>query len=173
MPILTALILVALGQGTPLKSEPAVAKADPADDERELIKLDKKWVAAAEKLDTVYLDQFFTDDFIEASAGSGGEVSNKANLFKKVHAPERKVESITVYDIHVHLYGGFAILTDRTVFKGTIGGRDISGNYRVMRVFVKQQGRWRGAAAELCRMAPSAYTTVHAESDKSCPTCPK
>ena len=177
MPILTVLILVLAqvsvmkGQGTPLKSEPAVAKADPADDEKELIELDKKWVEAAEKHDTVYLDQFFTDDFMEASAASGGEVSNKANLFKKVHASERKVESITVDDIHVHLYGDFAILTDRTVFKGTIGGRDISGDYRVMRVFVRQQGRWRGAGAELCRMAPSAYTSVHAESDNLCPTC--
>jgi ketosteroid isomerase-like protein len=130
-------------------------------DVKELIELDQKWVEAAAKHDTAYLNQLFTDDFFEASAGSGGEISNKQQLFKKVTAPERKVDSITVDDIKVHLYGDSALVTDRTIFKGSIGGRDVSGNYRVLRVFVKQQGRWRAAGAELCRMAPSVYTSIH------------
>src|ERR1700752_3758402 len=72
---------------------------------KELIELDKKWVEAAARHDTAYLNQLFTDDFFEASAGSGGEISNKQELFKKVTAPERKVDSITVDEIKVHLYG--------------------------------------------------------------------
>ena len=132
-----------------------------ASDVKELIELDKKWVEAAAKHDTAYLNQLFTDDFFEASAGSGGEISNKQQLFKKVTAPERQVQSITVDQITVHLYGDSALVTDRTIFKGTIGGHNMTGNFRVLRVFVKQQGRWRAAGAELCRMAPSVYTSIH------------
>ena len=130
-------------------------------DVKEITELDKKWVEAAAKHDTAYLAQLFTDDFFEASAGSGGEISTKEQLFKKVTAPERKVDSITVDQIKVHLYGDSALVTDRTIFKGTIGGRDVSGDYRVLRVFVRQGGRWRAAGAELCRMMPSVYTSIH------------
>lgn len=146
---------VAMGQAAEASGQGSSGSA--AADVQELTKLDQQWVKAASEHDIAYLDHLFTDDFFEASAGSGGEISNKQQLFKKVNAPERKVDSITVDDIHVHLYGDFALLTDRTIFKGTIGGHDVSGNYRVLRVFVKQQGRWRAAGAELCRMMPSAY----------------
>lgn len=149
-PVLAALTLV-------LVSKVRGQEGSAADDIREITKLDQEWVEAAAKKDTAYLDHLMTDDFFEASAGAGGEISNKQQLFKRVTAPERKVDSITADDIHVHLYGDSALVTDRTIFKGTIGGHDVSGNYRVLRVFVKQQGRWRAAGAELCRMMPSAY----------------
>lgn len=124
---------------------------------KEITELDKKWVEAAAKHDTAYLDQLMTDDFFECSAGSGGEISNKQQLFKKVKSPVRKIKTLTVDQIRVHVYGDTAILTDRTNFIGTIGGHDMNAHFRVLRVFVKQDGRWRAAAAELCRMAPSVY----------------
>ncbi len=125
---------------------------------KELTELDRKWVEAAAKHDTAYLNKLMTDDFFECSAGSGGEISNKQELFKKVNAPSRHVKSITVDEIHVHLYGDSALVTDRTNFIGSaIGAHNVSGYYRVLRVFVKQNGRWRAAGAELCHMAPSVY----------------
>jgi len=125
---------------------------------KEITELDRKWVEAAAKHDTAYLNQLMTDDFFECSAGSGGEISNKQKLFKKVNAPTRHVKNITVDQIQVHLYGDTALVTDRTNFIGsTIGGHNVSGSYRVLRVFVKQNGRWRAAGAELCHMAPSVY----------------
>jgi ketosteroid isomerase-like protein len=128
-----------------------------ADVVKELVKLDQEWVAAGGKHDIAYLNQFFTDYFLESSAGSGGELSSKSQLFEKITSPERKFSGGKLDDIHVHLYGDTAIVTDHTSTKGTIGGHDVSGEYRAMRFFVKQQGRWRAAGAAICRMEPSAY----------------
>jgi ketosteroid isomerase-like protein len=48
------------------------------------------------------------------------------------------------------IYGDTAILTDRRVRKGTAAdGKDISGQWRVTRVFVKQDGKWRAVAAAM------------------------
>ncbi len=137
-----------------------------SDTVKELIKLDQEWVAAGSKRDTAYLDQLFTDDFVESSAGSGGEISNKAELFKKITSPERKFLGGQLDDIHVHLYGDMAIVTDHTTAKGTIGGHNVSGDYRAMRFFVKQEGRWRAAGAAICRMEPSAYGPMGSKASK-------
>lgn len=141
------------------------AKGD-ADTVTELIKLDQQWVAAGSKHDVAYLDQLFTDDFVESSAGSGGELSNKSQLFKKIISPERKFSGGKLDDIHVHLYGDTAIVTDHTSTKGTIGGHDVSGDYRAMRFFVKQHGRWRAAGAAICRMEPSGYGSMNSNTTK-------
>jgi ketosteroid isomerase-like protein len=137
---------------------------DAAGEVKELIKLDQKWVEAGRNRDVAYLDQLFTDDFVESSAGSGGEISNKAQLFKKIASPERNFSSGTLDDIHVHLYGDTAVVTDHTSAKGTIRGHDITGDYRAMRFFVKQHGRWRAAGAAICPMGPSAYTSAYNKS---------
>jgi ketosteroid isomerase-like protein len=138
----------------------AETKSNDASEVKQLIKLDHEWVEAGRNRDVAYLDHLFTDDFVESSAGSGGEISNKAQLFKKITSPERKFSGGTLDDIHVHLYGDTAVVTDHTSAKGAIRGHDITGDYRAMRFFVKQQGRWRAAGAAICPMGPSAYTSA-------------
>jgi ketosteroid isomerase-like protein len=139
-------------------------QSNAASEVKELIKLDQEWVEAGRQRDVAYLNHLFTDDFVESSAGSGGEISNKAQLFKKITSPERKFSGGTLDDIHVHLHGDTAVVTDHTSAKGTIGGQDISGDYRAMRFFVKQQGRWRAAGAAICPMGLSAYTSAASKS---------
>jgi ketosteroid isomerase-like protein len=46
------------------------------------------------------------------------------------------------------------ILTDRTTIKGRLNGQDVTAQYRVFRVFLKQQGKWRAAGAVLTRIVP-------------------
>jgi hypothetical protein len=43
-------------------------------------------------------------------------------------------------------------LTDTTTIKGTSGGVSYDGPQRVIRVFVKQNGRWRAAGAGIARI---------------------
>jgi hypothetical protein len=138
-------------------------KTDQGSDEvAELIKLDRQWVEAGRrhgKDDIAFLDQLFTDDFVGSSIGAGGVMMNKSQIFKNVNAPERKLHGEVLDDIQVHLYNGdTAIVTDHQSNQGIIGGRNITAEYRTMRVFVKQQGRWRAAASLHEPMTPSAYT---------------
>jgi ketosteroid isomerase-like protein len=57
----------------------------------------------------------------------------------------------------VRVHGDTAILIGRANVKGRFpDGPDISGPYRYMRVFVKQQGQWRLAAVQITAIAPAA-----------------
>ena len=122
-----------------------------SDEVAELIKLDRQWIEAGRrhgKDDIAFLDQLFTDDFVGSSIGAGGVMMNKAQIFKNVNAPERKLQGGVLDDIQVHLYNGdTAIVTDHQSNQGMIGGHNVTSEYRTMRVFVKQQGRWRAAAS--------------------------
>jgi len=135
-----------------------------SDEVAELIKLDRQWVEAGRrhgKDDIAFLDQLFTDDFVGSSIGAGGVMMNKAQIFKNVNAPERKLHGAVLDDIQVHLYNGdTAIVTDHQSNEGMIGGHNVTAEYRTMRVFVKQQGRWRAAASLHEPMTPSAYAPV-------------
>jgi ketosteroid isomerase-like protein len=52
-----------------------------------------------------------------------------------------------VEDVRVRVHGDTAVLTGRVTAKGRLGsGRDISGQYRYLRVFVRRDGQWRLAA---------------------------
>jgi hypothetical protein len=44
------------------------------------------------------------------------------------------------------------VLTDTTTIKGSSGGVTYNGPQRVIRVFVKQHGRWRAAGAGIVRV---------------------
>jgi ketosteroid isomerase-like protein len=69
-----------------------------------------------------------------------------------------KIESLQSEDVQVRVHGDTAILIGRANVKGRFpDGRDISGPYRYMRVFVKQQGQWRLVATQITAIgAPSA-----------------
>jgi hypothetical protein len=45
------------------------------------------------------------------------------------------------------------VLTDTTTIRGKQGETNYDGQYRVMRVFAKQHGRWRAAGAGIARIA--------------------
>jgi len=62
--------------------------------------------------------------------------------------------------VGVRIHGDTSILTAKANVKGRLAnGRDISGPYRYMRVFVKQQGQWRLAAMQATAIAPSPTPT--------------
>lgn len=51
-----------------------------------------------------------------------------------------KYESVKFDEIKVHAYGDTAVVTGRSTIKGKDNGKDISGQTRYTRVYVKRQG---------------------------------
>lgn len=136
-----ALVLRA-NQGGPTENDD-VAKA--------VTDLDHQWLAAATNRDTAALRRIFADRFTEVHAG--GEVVDKVKQIAQIKAANTKLD-VHPEDIVVRYTSpNVAVVTDRTVIKGTRQGKDIAGSYRVLRVFVKQQGRWQAAGAGLTRIA--------------------
>lgn len=126
------------------KDKPAMSSV-----EQELIDLDHKWVNAATSGDTEFLRGLFGERMFEVQPD--GHAAMAEEMLKGIAT--RKSTRIEGYCDQIQIrgvYGDTAILTDRRVRKGTAeDGRDISGQWRVTRVFVKQDGKWRAVAGAM------------------------
>jgi ketosteroid isomerase-like protein len=125
------------------------AKSEMSGVEQEIVDLDHEWVDAATKGDTSFLRSLFANKMFEVQPD--GHVATAAEMLEEIAA--RKSSQIEGYCDEIQIrgfYGDTVILTDRRVRKGTAGdGRDVSGQWRVTCVFVKQDGKWRAVAAAM------------------------
>lgn len=125
------------------------AKSEMSGVEQEIVDLDHEWVDAATKGDTSFLRSLFANKMFEVQPD--GHIATAAEMLREV--ADRKPGQIEGYcdEIQIRgIYGDTVILTDRRVRKGAAGdGRDVSGQWRVTRVFVKQDGKWRAVAAAM------------------------
>jgi ketosteroid isomerase-like protein len=136
---------VALGQA---QKKPAVAGDDAA---TTIAIMDHIWLDAAHNRDTGTLEWLFADDFVEVHPG--GFIVNKREQIDQIRDPQRILNEIHPDDINVrYVSSDVAVLTDTTTIKGTSGGVTYDGPQRVIRVFVKQHGRWRAAGAGIVRI---------------------
>ena len=113
--------------------------------------MDHIWLDAARNRDTGTLDWLFADDFVEIHPG--GFIVNKQEQIDQIRDPNRILNEIHPDNIHV-MYASpdVAVLMDTTTIKGTSGGVTYDGPQHVIRVFVKQHGRWRAAGAGIVRL---------------------
>jgi len=99
-------------------------------------------------MDHIWLD---ADDFVEVHPG--GFIVNKQQQIDQIMDPQRTLNELHPDDIQVrYVSQDVAVLTDTTTIKGTSGGVSYNGPQRVIRVFVKQHGRWRAAGAGIVRI---------------------
>ena len=115
--------------------------------------LDHVWLDAAHNRDTGTMAWLFADDFVEIHPG--GEVVDKQKQLDQIKDPKGDNLELHPDDIQVrYASSDVAILTDTTTIKGHSGGTAYGGTYRTMRVFVKQNGRWRAAGAGITAIKP-------------------
>ncbi len=118
---------------------------------KKLAELDRQWLTSARLRDAETLERLFADGFTEVHAG-GGTV-DKAGQTAQIKASNTKIDEIHPDQIVVrHLSADVAIRVDTTTIKGASEGKDISGTYRVLRVFINKQGTWQAAGAGLTRL---------------------
>ena len=136
---------VALGQSP---KNPAAAGEDVA---ATVAIMDHIWLDAAHNRDTGTLEWLFANDFVEVHPG--GDIVNKQQQIDQIKDPQRTLNEIHPDDIQVrYVSPDVAVLTDTTTIRGTSGGVSYNGPQRVIRVFVKQHGRWRAAGAGIVRV---------------------
>jgi hypothetical protein len=70
-----------------------------------------------------------------------------------------KVESYSIDDMTVRVFGDTGVVTGSWTGKMTIDGKDASGAFRYTDTFVKRLGRWRAVASQDTRMPPPEVTT--------------
>jgi len=119
--------------------------------EKQLWQIEQEWLASARNANADFLRQTWTDQFLEVSPWPPG-VMKKAQLLGRV-AKRGPAPTKGPFPSDFKLravYGNFAIATDHTTVRGRVyKGRDYSGEYRGVRFFVKQNGKWMIAGSAL------------------------
>ena len=141
---------------------------------------DKDWVTLEEVLDDVnnqwlcsgkyykvkrqdcvnFRAQYWADQFFEI--GQSGNVQDKAQMVASQTAGAAKTPDVVrgtgpnpqEFKL-MAVYGDIALATDHTLFKvaDASGNLSVTSEARVLRMFVKENGKWRPAGAALVRIA--------------------
>ena len=159
--------MVAVAQGpTKTADPPAITKGSKAwlDLEKELWDADLQWLcsAGATPYHKVYREcvefrsTYWSDQFFEVVMN--GEVHTKAEMISAQRAANAThVNGAGPYPDDFHLmavYGNFALATDHTNLKSPgPDGKLVGVDLRVLRMFVKENGKWRPAGAALVPIA--------------------
>lgn len=122
-----------------------------ADLEKQLWEIEQKWVESARTANSDFLRENWTDQFFEVASWPPG-IMTKPELLARVskRGPEpAKGPFPSDFKLQA-VYGNVALATDRTTVKGRVyNGKDYSGEYRGLRLFVKENGKWRIAGSAL------------------------
>jgi ketosteroid isomerase-like protein len=115
--------------------------------------LDHVWLDAAHNSDTGTMTWLFADDFVEIHPG--GEIVNGPQQVDQIKDATRAITEIHPDDIDVrYVTSDAAVVLDTTTIRGTSGGVKYDGKLKVIRVFVKEQGRWKAAGAGIAPITP-------------------
>lgn len=153
MKLVQMLVLAVIVAAVPLAAAPS--SATEAADKAQLVKLDKEWLDAARNHNRAFCAQLWAPGFVEVIGH--GVVLSREQLLDLISDKSRKGKPY-VDDIHVaNYYGDVAVVTDHTTLVGHDTGSkaDLAGQYRVIRVYIKRNGKWRAIAAGLNMMSPA------------------
>lgn len=140
-------------QSAPSLSTPVAAaiQAQTENVEQTIRRLENERAQATLRRDTATLERIYADDF--STVGTSGAVRNKAQWLADNKSGAMKVESQTFDNVNVRVYGDAAIVTGLATQKGQDKGKDISGQVRFTRVYVKQSGQWLLVGGHNSRLA--------------------
>jgi ketosteroid isomerase-like protein len=82
-----------------------------------------------------------------------GKVRNKTATLERIKSSEIQLQSNSLDEVDVRIYGNTAIVTGRATPKGTISGKDFSRPIRYTRVYVKEDGHWQVVSFQQTRVA--------------------
>jgi len=106
---------------------------------------------AALKGDSSYAEKNIADDYTRTTAE--GKELTKSDVVNGLKSGDVKYESIEPGDMKIRVYGDAAVATYTVKVKGTNKGQDMSGNYRLTRVFVKRNRKWQEVAFHQTRIS--------------------
>ncbi len=113
--------------------------------EQALMQMERDWTDAGLKKDAAALDKILAGDWV--GQGPTGTIT-KAQALADLKSGDNKIESITLGEMKVRVFGNTAIVTGSDDEKSSYKGKDTGGHYTWTDVFVKRQGRWQAAASQ-------------------------
>lgn len=128
----------------------AQSKSGGGDAEQAVMRIEKEMLAAVLKGDASANQRYLADTFV--FTGPDGEREDKGQMVNDLKSGDLKLQSASLDDAKIQVYGDTAIVTYSSTDKGTYKGKDISGNTRWTDVFVRRSGRWQLVATHGSRI---------------------
>ena len=102
--------------------------------------LERDWASALTARDLDKVAQIVADDW--TGINNDGSKATKQSLLAAVKAGKDKTETIEVGPMEVKVLGSVAVVQGSDIEKSVTEGKDTSGKWVWMDVFVKRQGKW-------------------------------
>ena len=115
-------------------------------DVRELKEIQQRLIKAWVDKDRSTIDSLLAADW--RVTDPAGQVLTKAQVMKELETGERKLESGSIDDVDVRLFGAVAVVTGRTHATGSYQGNTVTVKLRFTDVFVKRRGQWQAVASQ-------------------------
>jgi len=137
--ILTLTVVLALPTITLGKEKRTGATADV---EATIKKIEQELTDTIVKSDTSAFEKYLASDYL--GIGPDGVTQNKSELLADIKSGTLKLESSNLSDMKIQVAeADMAVVVYRSDDKGTYKGKDITGQYRWLDVFVKRDGKWQ------------------------------
>ena len=125
------------------------ARAQPAV-ERELIQLERDWDAAFFRNETAFIDRVLAPEFV--ATYPDGSRGDRAKELANAAAFNQQIDSSTLDEFNVQVYGETAIVWFRRRLVGPSKGVQLEVVHRYLDVFVRRDGRWLCVATQSVRL---------------------
>ena len=148
--ILTLTVVLALPTITLAKEKGTGATADV---EATIKKIEQELTDTIVKSDTSAFEKYLASDYL--GIGPDGVTQNKSELLADIKSGTLKLESSTLSEMKVQVTGpDMAVVVYRSTDKGAYKGKDVTGEYRWLDVFVKRDGKWQIAIDQGTQIKP-------------------
>ena len=138
-----------------LAAEPMEAKksspAATADVRQTLKDRFREYTEALMNRDLAALDKIWAESY--TFTNGRGELLTKKDRMENIKSGATQFDSISREDEEIRVFGDTAVVTGRVVLKVIYSGKESSGPYRFMNVWVKMQGRWQIVANQITPIA--------------------
>jgi len=118
--------------------------------EQHVRQLNDDWVKAMVRADVETLNQVMADDFFFTYPLEGDD---KAQFISDITSGDLRIQHISREQVSVRLFGNTAVLTARDSATWLYHGRELSGQYKVMGVYIERNGKWQLCSLQACPIA--------------------
>ncbi len=116
--------------------------------EQEVRQTIEKYRKALLQKDAATLERIWADDY--TFTNGAGEIHSKADRLANLKSGATSLDSISEEeDMKVRVHGNVAVATSRVTIKGQYSGKQTSGQYRTIHVWVKGATGWQLVANQL------------------------
>jgi ketosteroid isomerase-like protein len=145
--------IVALLAGFFMLGLPGLANAKDEETVKQTVfRLEQAWTDAIIHKDAAALGKILADDWF--GFGPSG-TTTRAKALVEVVSPDSTVESQTLRDVKVRVFGDVAVFTCSYDEKSSSKGKDTSVRFLSTDVFVKRNGQWQAVASQATLMKPT------------------